>query len=56
MVGMTTVTAKGISAADPENHVDETGSVVEDDLPEGVLIGEIEEFEAGTDRLVRHSG
>ena len=28
--------------------VDEDGRVIEDDLPEGAFIGEIEEFEAGT--------
>jgi hypothetical protein len=28
--------------------VDEDGRVVEDDLPDGAFIGEIEEFEAGT--------
>ncbi|MGB8361240.1 MAG: hypothetical protein WCE80_07570, partial [Acidimicrobiia bacterium] len=28
--------------------VDENGKVIEDDLPEGSFIGEVEEFEAGT--------
>ena len=40
------VIVKGVAPADLP--VDENGKVIEDDLPEGAFIGEIEEFEAGT--------
>lgn len=40
------VIVKGVAPADLP--VDEDGKVIEDDLPEGAFIGEIEEFEAGT--------
>lgn len=40
------VIVKGVAPADLP--LDEDGKVIEDDLPEGAFIGEIEEFEAGT--------
>lgn len=40
------VIVKGVAAADLP--VDADGKVVEDELPEGAFIGEVEEFEAGT--------
>ena len=40
------VIVKGIAPADLP--VDENGKVIEDDLPEGSFVGEVEEFEAGT--------
>ncbi len=42
------VIVKGLSISELEGFLDETGFVVEDDLPEGAFIGEIEEFAAGT--------
>lgn len=39
------VIVKGVAPADLP--VDEDGKVIEDELPEGAFIGEIEEFEAG---------
>ncbi len=42
------VIVKGIALSDLGGYADETGFVVEDDLPEGSFIGEIEEFDAGT--------
>jgi plastocyanin len=39
------VIVKGMAPADLP--VDEDGKVIEDDLPEGAFIGEIEEFDAG---------
>lgn len=58
--GEVTITAKNDGG---ENHelvivladsaddlpIDETGKILEDELPEGTFIGEIEEFEAGTE-------
>jgi len=43
------VVVKGISVEDLAQYQDETGFVVEDDLPEGAFIDEISEFEAGSD-------
>lgn len=40
------VIVKGVAPDDLP--VDENGKVIEDDLPEGSFIGEIEEFDAGT--------
>jgi uncharacterized cupredoxin-like copper-binding protein len=40
------VIVKGVAPADLPTDAD--GKVIEDDLPEGAFIGEIEEFEAGT--------
>ncbi len=43
------VIIKGLNPDDLAEYLDETGFVVEDRLPEGAFIGEIEEFAAGTE-------
>ncbi len=41
------VIVKGLSPVELEDYLDETGFVVEADLPDGAFVGEIEEFDAG---------